>query len=157
MTCTHGRHEMLFHLVYGENKDILMEFIFAAAQRQYSLTENISISETVRRMVENPELVSLQQYRGMFFLLLNIDMPLKEYVCDTQNRELLAAALNLTNTPETNGKHAYVMTGTKQAEPLKLENFFGTLSTQIVPNWLQNEGLTISDLVNTIREEYVVS
>jgi hypothetical protein len=111
----------------------------------------------VGRMIANPEMVSLQDSRAMFFLLLNVDMTLKEYVSDTQNKQRLAAALNLATTSEVTCKHAYVMTGAKTSDPPKLESFFTKLSHEIVPKWLQNESLTTNDFVHTIREEYVVA
>jgi hypothetical protein len=148
---------MLFHLVYGDNKDVMMEFMFASAQRLYSLSENVSLHATFCRMMQHPEVVSLQQCRGMFFLLLNVDMPLKEYVCDTQNKSLLAVALNLADASEVTGKHAYAMIGARQPDAPKLESFFLKLGQEIVPQWLQNETLGPNDLANTVRDEYIIS
>jgi hypothetical protein len=135
----------------------MMEFIVASAQRQYSLTDNTSLSEMMGRMLQHPQMVSLQDSRAMFFLLLNVDMPLKEYVCDTQNKERLAVALNLTTVSEATGKHAYAMTGARTPDCPKLESFFVKLSSDIVPKWLQNQSLSINDFVHTIRNEYIVS
>jgi hypothetical protein len=158
MTCTHGRHDMLFHLVYGmDNKKVMIDFITAASERLYSLTENAMLLETITVVLENPETVSLQQVRALFFLLLNVDMPLKEYICCTQDKSLLATALNIVDVSTVTEKHAYVMTGAKLPDTRKLESFFGKLRHEVVPNWLQNEGLTLNDFVDTVREEYVIS
>jgi hypothetical protein len=156
MTCTHGRHDMLFHMVYGDNRVVTMEFIYACAQRLYSLTQNKMLSETIFRVMTTPESVSLQQSRALFFLLLNVDMPLKEYICDTSDKNLLAKALNIPLT-DVASKQSYVMTGAHKADQPKLRSFFLKLSHEIVPNWMQNQGLTFSDLVETIKEEYIIS
>lgn len=148
---------MLFHLVYGEDKYAMMEFIFASAQRLYSLTENAILSRTILCMTQQVEAISLQQVRVMFFLLLNVDMVLKEYVCDTQNHALLAAALNITDVSQVTTKQSYAMTGARQADATKLESFFLKMSREIIPLWLQNQGLGINDLVTTLREEYLVA
>jgi hypothetical protein len=156
MTCTHRRHDMLFHVVYGDDRMVMMEFIHACAQRLYSLTNNTMLSETIFHVMNTPQSVSLAQSRALFFLLLNVDMPLKEYVCDTFNKELLAKALNIPLT-DVASKQSYAMIGAHKADPPKLQSFFWKLSHEIVPNWMQNQGLTFSDLVETIREEYIIS
>jgi hypothetical protein len=156
MTCTHGRHDMLFHMVYGDNREVMMEFIQASAQRLYSLTSNQMLSDTIQHVMNTPQSVSLQQARALFFLLLNVDMLLKEYVCDTLNKSRLATALN-TPLPDLASKQAYVMLGAHKPDARKLESFFLNLSNTIVPNWLQNQALTFNDLVGTLREEYLIS
>lgn len=157
MTCMYGRHDMLFHMVYGENREIMYEFILASAQRLYSLTKNQMMDRMMRDMTENKNMESsLQQTRALFFLFLNVDMQLKEYVCDTSDKKLLAMALNIQ--PQNIGeKKASGMLGANKPPAEKLVNFFTSLSTQIVPTWMQNQSLTQTDLVNVIREEYVIS
>jgi hypothetical protein len=147
---------MLFHIVYGENTEIMMEFIHASTQRLYSLTEHQLLVDKVSLMLTNPTSVSLQQTRAMFFLLLNVDMPIKEYICNTQDRSLLAAALNIPLTDVKN-KKSYVMTGAKNADAKKLESFFTRMHGEIIPMWMQNQALSCNDLVNTIKEEYIIS
>jgi hypothetical protein len=83
-------------------------------------------------------------------------MPLKEYVCDTSNKDLLAKALNIP-VSDVSCKQSYVMIGAHTADKPKLQSFFLKLSQEIVPNWMQNQGLTFNDLVETIREEYIIS
>jgi hypothetical protein len=143
-------------MVYGDNRAVTMEFIYACAQRLYSLTQNKMLSETIFRVMNTPESVSLQQSRALFFLLLNVDMPLKEYICDTSDKNLLAKALNIPLT-DVASKQSYVMTGAHKADQPKLRSFFLKLSHEIVPSWMQNQGLTFSDLVETIKEEYIIS
>jgi hypothetical protein len=143
-------------MVYGDNREVMMEFIHASAQRLYSLTNNKLLSETIFQAMHTPQAVSLQQWRALFFLLLNVDMQMKEYICDTSQRALLALALNIPLTDITS-KHSYVMIGAYKSDPQKLQSFFLKLSHEIVPNWLQNQGLTFNDLVDTVREEYIIS
>jgi hypothetical protein len=143
-------------MVYGDNREIMMELIHASAQRLYSLTNNTMLSETIFRLMNTQQSVSLQQSRALFFLLLNVDMPLKEYICETSNKNLLANTLNIPLS-DVVSKKSYVMTGAQQADVKKLQSFFSKLSHDIVPNWMQNQGLTFHDLVETIKEEYIIS
>jgi hypothetical protein len=143
-------------MVYGDNREVMIEFIHASAQRMYSLTQNKQLSDTMFHAIQNPTVVSLQQYRALFFLLLNVDMQMKEYVCDTVDANLLAIALNIPPV-EIRSKQSYVMTGARKPSALKLESFFHKLSREIVPNWLQNQGAILDDLINTIREEYIIA
>jgi hypothetical protein len=155
MTCTYGRHEFLFHVLYGESTDIIIEFIIGSAQRLYSLTDNTVLRGMVQEMVVSRDW-SLQKLRALFFLLLNVDMQLKDYICDTGNPKLLAIALGVPL--DTIGSHkSSAMVGAMQANPLKLSRFLRALSLDIVPAWCQNQTLTAMDLVGVITEEYVVS
>ena len=134
----------------------MMECIHASAQRLYTLTQNAMLSETIFRVMTMQQSVSLQQSRALFFLLLNVDMTMKEYVCNTGSKELLAMALNIP-LPDITLKHSYVMIGAHKGDLNKLQSFFLKLSHDIVPNWMQNQGLNFNDLVETIREEYIIS
>jgi hypothetical protein len=156
MTCIHGRHDMLFHLVYGENRGVLMEFVRASAQRLYSITENKMLQETMICILNDPESVSLQKSRALFFLLMNVDMPTKQYLCDTTDRKLLAVALNILPV-DVDLTHSSVMLGAKPPSVAKLESFFARLSHEIVPNWMQNQSLILDDFVNTVKDEYIIS
>jgi hypothetical protein len=134
----------------------MMEFIHASAQRLFSLTNNQMLSETIFHVMNTPQSVSLQQSRALFFLLLNVDMTMKEYISNTCDRDLLAKALNIPLS-EIASKQSYVMTGSHKADKAKLHSFFLKLSHDIIPSWMQNQGLTFNDLVETIREEYIIS
>jgi hypothetical protein len=147
---------MLFHMVYGDNRLVIMEFIHASAQRLYSLTSNEKLSETIFHAMNTSESMSLQKSRALFFLLLNVDMPIKEYLADTCDKGLLAKALN-TPLSDIASRQSYVMIGAHTADKAKLHSFFLKLSHDIIPNWMQNQGLTFNDLVDTIREEYIIS
>jgi hypothetical protein len=134
----------------------MMEFIHTSAQRLFSLTNNQMLSETIFHVMNTPQSVSLQQSRALFFLLLNVDMTMKEYISNTRDRDLLAKALNIPWS-EIASKQAYVMTGSHKADKAKLHSFVLKLSHDIIPSWMQNQGLTFNDLVETIREEYIIS
>jgi hypothetical protein len=83
-------------------------------------------------------------------------MQLKEYVCDTLDKHLLAQALNIP-LQDVTSKHSYVMIGAQKSDKQKLESFFLNLRNHIVPNWLQNQALTFNHLVETLKEEYIIS
>jgi hypothetical protein len=146
---------MLFHIVYGEDKEILMELIYASSQRIFSLTCNKMLNQTVEDIFKSSAPPSLQKLRALFFILLNIDIQLKEYVCDTSNRKLFSEALN-TPPCDITSKKCYVLTGTRTGDAKKLSSFFIVLKNEIIPNWLQDQELTVSDLVNAIREQYII-
>ena len=63
--------------MYGDNSEVMLEFIFASAQRLYSLTNNGQLYAMIHDMQRNGTSWSIQKIRALFFLLLNVDMQLK--------------------------------------------------------------------------------
>ena len=91
-------------------------------------------------------------------------MVLKEYVCNPSCIKAFAAAMNCTlpsGKSETENYlkrlHAWSMMGTRAMDAAKARRFFTMLHDSIVKLWLQDERLHASDLVQMVKEEYLVS
>lgn len=146
---------MLFHVLYGKNTEMVVEFIYASSCRLYGITKNEELRSTVYRVMELKDRVGDDRLRAMFFLLFNVDMQLKEYVCDVGNESLYSAALNLESI-DSRPRHSYSMVGTRCICPRKAEGFMRNLKP-VIDHWLSNEALNCSDLITKIKEEYLVS
>jgi len=113
-------------------------------------------------------------------------MVLKEYVCNPGCVKAFAAAMNMApadrkmaaTAAETGARkkrrlvdnddddvdganllkrmHAWSMLGTRAMDPAKARRFFSVLHDSIVKMWLQDERLHASDLVQMVKEEYLV-
>ena len=96
--------------------------------------------------------------KTLFFLFLNVDMPLKNYVCNPSDKELFAAAMNFPSKSNLDGLdklHAWSMVGVGKIGKEKAKLFFTVLHGKLVKTWLQDERLTPSDFVRMVREDYI--
>jgi hypothetical protein len=90
-------------------------------------------------------------------------MVLKQYVCKPSCQSAYAAAMNIS--PEGSSvkavsigkEHAWSMMGTKPLDPEKGKRFFTVLHDSIIKLWMQDDRLHASDLVQMVKEEYLVS
>lgn len=155
MTCAFGRHEFIFHICYGDNKPQMIELISASVERMNSLVHVQELADMARDLREHPEGWAMERVRALFFLLLNVDIQLKEYLCNTSDKELLATALNvdLADLPRTK---THDMAGSAQADKEVLHRFFVDLHKNIVPGWLQCEARKPSELSREVQQCYIV-
>lgn len=153
MTCT-NTHDLLFHVLYGKNTGMIAEFVHASACRLYSITSCQQLGELAHRLATDVDSVSADRLRAIFFLLLNVDMQLKEYVCDTGSMGLFAAALNLSDA-DAASRHRFSLVGTSCIAPDRMKHFIVQLR-EVSNTWLSNETLTCSDFVRKVKSEYLV-
>lgn len=152
--------DIVFHMIFGDDADSMLEFIHAMAQRAYSLTESQHLRDGVSRALHEGRAMGRDRMRALFFMLLNMDMPVKEYICEPSDRGLFAAALNLSakkkDAAELDRMHSRCMLGTRAIEPEKARRFFDALR-RVVCAWMATEVLTPAQLVKDVREEYLVA
>ena len=154
-------HDILFHTLYGGDLRLVFEFVYAMACRLYSLTECHALRENMQRIIDardGPNAPAINQLLSLFFLFLNVDMPMKEYVCDPQDIQKFAAALNLApnDNEHVRQRHSYSMIATKPISHAKARIFFRSLKN-LAQMWLSNEQLGCADFVYQVRQEYLVS
>ena len=150
------RHEFLFHICYGdENRNQIIALILPSIQRFYSLVKVDELLVLAQDLVAHPHKWSNDRLRALFFLLLNVDMELKDFVSDVSREELLSNAMNLRGEMVKNHE-LLEMCGSAQASPEKLRSFFTKLHAEIVPGWTQNQYLTCSDLARQIQQAYII-
>lgn len=145
---------VLFHVLYGHNVGMIVDFIYTSACRMYSITSCEELKTAVQEVLLKREELGIDRLRSMFFLLFNVDMQLKEYVCGTAQRELFAAALILSE--EDAKKRPLSMVGTVCLTAQKARCFIVELK-ELINRWLSNQTLTCSDFVANVKKEYLVS
>lgn len=153
----HHAHDILFHTIFGQDLDAIMEFVHASAVRLHSIVQCEFLANMMNSLMAAKS-CSPDMLKALFFLFLNVDMVLKEYVCNPASKQAFAAAMNVK--PSAAGLdrlHSWSMIGTKQIAAAKARGFFKALHDKIVKSWLQDERLTPSDLVRMVRDEYLVA
>ncbi len=116
-------HDVIFHTLYGTDTHATMEFVRASAIRMHSITQCAFLVSMINTLVQNSDAWSSASsassarnsrdvdggseanatygsdvVKALFFLLLNVDMVLKEYVCDSGNVKAFGAAMNIRVT-----------------------------------------------------------
>ena len=176
-------HDVIFHVIFGSDMQSIYELVHASAVRLHSITQcpflssmmnaiaserssmaaaNALLDRSACHVKHGPDLI-----KALFFLFMNVDMVLKEYVCNPGCKKAFAAALNAKRAaaPEGNSSsssvlqrtHAWSMMGTRAMDPAKARRFFVVLHDSIIKLWLQDERLCASDLVQMVKDEYLVS
>jgi hypothetical protein len=169
-------HDVIFHIIFGSDIYGTLEFVRASAVRLHSITRCqflVSMMNCITGQMQqlNPSdqhaLHGPDTVRALFFLFLNVDMVLKEYVCNPCDKKAFATAMNIkykgggSNISAEQLKilqrmHAWSMVGTRPMHDAKARRFFTTLHDKIVCEWLQDERLHPSDLMHMVKEEYLV-
>ncbi len=191
-------HDALFHVIFGSDLKGTLELVHSSSVRLYSITQcpflagmmNCILGQThaytsgcVSQTGVLQNSVGPDTIKALFFLFLNVDMVLKEYVCDASNKKAFAAAMNIRYPPhQTNAKdkttqagkggaqnkqrqeqldaleklHSWSMIGTRTMDAAKARRFFTVLHDKISKMWLQDEQLHASDLMQIVKQEYLV-
>ena len=115
----------------------------------------------VESAIKRKELMGRDQPRCMFFLFLNVDMPLKEYICDPSNVDLYLDAFNCSKSAteyveHMRRKHYFDNVRVCPLEQSKAITFYKELRGAC-NRWLSDESLTCSDFVHMVKELYLVS
>ena len=180
-------HDVLFHVIFGCNTASIYELVHASAVRLHSITRCPFLASTMQTILQEAADANRQVclpgntqasqqrttahgpdvIRALFFLFLNVDCVLKDYVCNPGNRKYFAAAMNIRKPLATSGTpdqaqalaklHSWSMLCTRPLDPGKARRFFYILRNSIVKVWMQDERLHASDLLQMIKEEYLVS
>lgn len=166
-------HDVVFHVIFGSDYESIFKMVSASAARIFSITRctflqgmmgKLSSSAAALTGRHGPDLL-----KALFFLFLNVDMVLKEYVCRPGCEKAFAAAMNVPlPSGAGNGcaqrklkaiskEHSWSMMGTKPMDPAKGRRFFTVLHDSIIKLWMQDDRLHASDLVQMVKEEYLVS
>lgn len=104
---------------------------------------------------EMRETMGMDRVKALFFMLLNMDMPMKEFIIDTANIHKFAAAIN-KKVEDCTKIHSYSLIGMRPLSPEKATRFYPALRTTI-NTWMATEPLQPGQLVRNIREEYLIS
>ena len=190
-------HDVVFHVIFGSDISGIFELVHASAIRLHSITHCPFLSKMMNTVIsERNQCASLDSsaaftrfsadlVKALFFLFMNVDMVLKEYVCNPGCKKAFAAAMNAKRLDDSgcapsasaaagasasstgaassgaqqsilHRTHAWSMMGTRPMDPAKARRFFAMLHDSIIKLWLQDERLHASDLVQMVKEEYLV-
>ena len=156
------QHDILFHAIFGSDVQSIAEFVHASAVRLHCIVRCQFLASMMDQIVVNRNgnrlNASMDTLKALFFLFLNVDMVLKEYVCSTGNKAAFAAAMNMKqNDPNLDKMHAWSMVGTRPVQAAKARGFFKALHDRVIKSWMQDERLTPTDLVGMVKDEYLVA
>ena len=155
MTCNVNSKDIIFHVLFGSDDKLISDFVVASAQRLYDISRNTLLHSTMGLFIQKQDTLAPMYVKLLFFIFMNMDMVLKEYVCDPMNPKLFAAALNLPIS-SVSKKHSLSVIGTKPMAQAAAKGFMIRLRI-IIQEWLSNEEIQKVDLFNRIREEYIVA
>lgn len=156
------QHDILFHTIFGCDAECIAEFVHASAVRLHCIVKCQFLAGMMDKIIVNRQGIrieaSLDMLKALFFLFLNVDMALKEYVCNTGSKAAFAAAMNMKQCDGRLDKmHGWSMVGTRPIQPAKARGFFTALHDRLVKKWLQDERLTPTDFVKMVKDGYLVA
>lgn len=153
-------HDVIFHVIFGSDVAGTLELVQASAVRVHSITHCPFLAGMMQRMTVE----STDEVKALFFLLLNVDMVLKEYICKPGCVKTFSSAMNIKKSTENSmhqqkleKMHAWSMMGMRGLDPAKGTRFFTVLHYSLVKTWLQDERLVARDLLQMVKTEYLVS
>lgn len=171
MTGWLGNKDILFHVLYGDDRQLITEMNHCMARRLYDITQCKCIVTMMNLVIDGAACetekggarlpVSLHTLQAMFFVFLNVDVLFKEYLCDIRNREMFAAVMCVAHSDKGREEHLeeahkYFMVGCTDLQPAKGARFFTSLR-KIVKQWMSMENMSKGDFVDLIKNEYLVS
>lgn len=151
-----ARHEFLFHIVYGNNMEAMLILIHGMSVRLDSIIQS-NIMTKLSHSIHNESCHwPVDKIRALFFLLLNVDMKTKHFICNTKDESRLEDCTCMGRL-DVRIRALKEMCQSQQASAGKLRNFFVYLKNDIVQGWLQDDTLTFSDLAQRCREMYLLA
>jgi hypothetical protein len=164
-----GMHSIIFYVIFGSDMQGTLEFVHASAVRLHSITQCKFLAGMMSHVMQNSASIAPDIVKALFFLFLNVDMVLKNYVCTPSSVDAFAEAMNI-RVPKVNGgnarkrqvemlgrMHAWSMIGTRGMDHAKARRFFTALHDSVVRRWMQDERLNAADLVRMVKDEFLVS
>jgi len=151
----YSRHEFLFHIFFNSNQQALLLFLDGSCRRLYQITGNKRLEKMRIHLKENAEAWPSDKLRVLFALLLNVDMVLKEFTCDTSNKALLADCLCVPVSALPKDEIT-LMCQSSQASPEKLRGFFKLLRS-LVKSFLPDQMWGYWAWMRCVTSEYVAS
>ena len=94
-------HDVIFHVIFGHDLPGIREMVLASAVRLHSITQCAFLAGMLRRMTVDPAAQAspppVDMIKALFFLLLNVDMVLKEYVCNPSCIKAFSVVMNCSS------------------------------------------------------------
>lgn len=159
MTCSKtmlsSQHDVVFNVLYGSHMPLLHGMVKAMALRLNAITGTEHLSP-VLRMISGAA-VGPDVLRAVWILLLNVDMRVKELIVDPCNRKYQRNALQVAGVDMLAAEHYAVLSGMLKMDHGKARRFLTDLHDDLIPRWLQNEAMDVSNLVRLATGLYLDS
>jgi hypothetical protein len=133
MTCTNTliTKDMLSFIIFGSDTNFILGIVKASVQRMHEITSN-EFTAAMKRLLDTKQ-TTLSLLKALFFLLLNVDMTMKELVVNTHMQQI------------------------DNMSKEKAKRFFMDLRNITVPNWIKNPDMDINDFLNAVKQLYLNS
>lgn len=89
-------HDIIFHIIFGNDVQTILEFVHASATRLQAIVDCKHLKHMMDCVVRDRHQIPVDMLKALFFLFLNVDMVLKEYVCNTGSKEVCVSPSPLT-------------------------------------------------------------
>lgn len=143
-------------MLYGDNRNEMLLFVAASCTRLWQITHNARLERLHASLVQESGKWPIDKLRSLFILLLNVDPVLKNFVCQSDDRKLLADCVQVAEG-QVGSSDVYDMCQSARASPEKLRRFFELLSNKLVPEFLMDTQKSFNEFERKCRSEYVAS
>lgn len=150
-----GQHDIVFHVLCGGNKSLVMGMVECMAHRLGSLSETSHLNLIVEKLRND---YTTELAKATWILLLNVDMKIKELLMEPTNARRQKACL--TYAGQDPSAFPAIQASLSLMTPMekgKAARFLMDLHTDLIPKWLQNEVCDCSDLVRQTMSLYLNS
>ena len=152
-----GQHDVAFHVLFGTNTNLILSMLTAMIHRMHKISQSNHLAATLQRLVSDKS-IGIDIMKGLWILLLNVDMRTKDLLMQPRNRGLQRLALSYDGVSKDAMENACASLNVmKPMDNGTAARFLVDLHLELVPKWLQNEILTCQDLVRSTTSLYINS
>jgi hypothetical protein len=152
-----GQHDVVFHMLYGSNTGLSLAMVRAMANRLNKISKTTHLSPILKSLSDDTA-PAADLIRGVWILLLNVDMRTKELLLEPTQKGVQRLALSFEGADkESLERSCASLAMMKPMDKGKAARFLMDLHTELVPWWLQNEALCCQDLVRGATSLYLNS
>lgn len=134
ITCLPQRQDTLFHVLFGSDNLFIQKLIEESIiflSREY---KNAKVHDALVKMRPTPE-DTLDKLRAKFFILLNQDQDMKKKIAIPQGKSCLV----------------------NHVDDHKAVRFYDELNNTLIPNYAQDQTMTLNVFISSIRDIYLCS
>lgn len=142
--------DIVFYVLYGGDTALVQTMIEHMIERLHRITNSNTLS-VVHAIMLNNQKPGPDWHKALWILLMNTDMKMKEVIVNPQDKKLMRECFN--NDEQT----TRVLSTLTSIDPAKARRFWVDLQEDTVPRWMENEAMTVSDLVKRVKDLYLNS
>jgi hypothetical protein len=150
-----GKHDVVFGVLYGANRFMMVQTITAMANRLFAMTSSTPLQEMVEELLAEWQTICITRMQAVWVLLFNVDLPMKEYIMSPGNANVFKKTMGLDPAQECTQHPMRAMMRCQPLSPGKARRFITDLHAECIPNWIQNEMMGPLHLVTASRDIYL--